>query len=167
MFKGLKRLGALFGGPAHAHPAFVELVALQDGELEQCSAASIAEHLRLCPRCREAAEIVRLDIETCSHLLGAAAQAVPAGRGLHKLLGVLRDERLLTAERERLRNVRNSRISEELRTYFGLHPADLLKATEKENPEFPAEITLLAQSLLGETAAAALLHRIDVKVGLE
>jgi hypothetical protein len=164
----LKSLKALFrklsGGLTARHPDFVELVAHRDGELNASRAARIAEHLEGCPECRAETGRIELGMATGASALEETAAPPPAGEGLERLFRVIRDDRLLAAEQERLRRERDHRLVTELKAYFGSYPETLLRKSPDEGPAFREEISRLVQCFLGRTAALALIERIDYEM---
>lgn len=164
----LKSLKAFFrklsGGLTARHPDFVELVAHRDGELSTPRAASIAEHLEVCPECRAETRRIELSLAAGARALAETAEAPPAGEGLERLFRVIRDERLLAAEQARLRRERDHRLATELKAYFGSYPQTLLRISQEDGPAFREEIGRLVQCFLGRTAALALLKRIDFEM---
>jgi hypothetical protein len=165
MLKSLKALSKkLSGGLTARHPDFVQLVAHRDGELDTSRTASIAEHLEVCPECREEAGRIELGMAAGARALGETAAAPPARAGLERLFRVIRDDRLLAAEQERLHRERDRRLVTELKAYFGSYPETLLRRSPDEGPEFREEIGRLVQCFLGRTAALALIERIDFEM---
>jgi hypothetical protein len=165
MLKSLKALSKKFsGGLTARHPDFVELVAHRDGELSTSRAASIAEHLEVCSECRAETGRIELGMEAGARAFGETASAPPAGEGLERLFRVIRDDRLLAAEQERLSRARDHRLATELKTYFGSYPESLLRRSPDEGPAFREEISRLVQCFLGRTAALALIERIDFEM---
>lgn len=164
MLKSLKAFSKkLSGGLTARHPGFVELVAHRDGELNTSRAASIAEHLEVCSECRAEAGRIELGMAAGARALGETAPP-PAGEGLERLFRVIRDDRLLAVEQERLRRERDHRLAAELKAYFGSYPETLLRRSPDAGPAFREEISRLVQCFLGRTAALALLDRIDFEL---
>lgn len=164
MLKSLKALSRkLSGGLAARHPGMVELVAHRDGELNPSRAASIAEHLEICSECRAETGRIELGMAAGARALGET-EAPPAGEGLERLFRVIRDDRLLAAQQERLRRERDHRLVTELKAYFGSYPETLLRRSPEEGPAFREEISRLVQCFLGRTAALSLLERIDFEM---
>jgi len=147
------------------HPGFADLVAYHDEELEPARRASIAVHLADCPRCRGELAGIGQSLDQF-HALTSPSPVVPSvEEGLQRILEVGLDEGRLAAAQARVHADRKQRGTVTLSKFFGSYP-EFLRRTASADPVSRAEIARLAQLFLGQRAALALLHRIDVEAGV-
>lgn len=166
MLERLRRSWFLFFGLYRAHPGFTQLLAYHDGELGPKPTARVAAHLDRCSECSLEVRRIRMGLEQYAQAFVQDAVATSVQEGAEEFLRVLRDENIVSVERDRLREERNRRIVSALRTYFGSYPKLLLERASGDGPAFRTEAELLLQAFLGRSAASALLGRIDLEAGL-
>jgi hypothetical protein len=148
----LRRLGSL-----RRHPDFVQLVAWHEGELDEQGLKWITRHVLACSKCRLQAGRIGRALELYCLPPGAGADTDSLGHGVERLLGVLRDPALLARAQERLRRELDFRLAARLAVCFGSYPISLLDRPAAEGAAFRAEIRRLAETFLGNKAAAAVL----------
>jgi anti-sigma factor RsiW len=147
------------------HPSFADLLAYHDEELEAARRALIAAHLPDCARCRGGLAGIKQSLDRSPALTSPSMVVPSAEECLQRILEVALDEGRLAAEQARVHADLNQRGSVALAKFFGSYP-EFLRRTASADPVSRAEIARLAQLFLGQRAALALLHRIDVEAGL-
>jgi hypothetical protein len=137
-----RQLRDRFASPRH--PSFVQLLDWHEGELEERWLVWTTRHVLACPKCRKEAVRIRRVLDRSSVKLAETAAA-----------------------REQLHQEGYLRLVARLRPYLGLYPLLLLEQSPAGGPSLRAEISRIAQVLLGRRAASVLVDfdELEAKAG--